>query len=60
VLIEPLAKRGYVLGQSIVFEERSAEGKVERLPVLASELVQLKVDLIVAGPAVASICDVAL
>jgi putative ABC transport system substrate-binding protein len=53
VLIEPLATRGYVLGQNIVFEERSAEGKVERLPVLAAELVQLKVDLIVAGPAVA-------
>lgn len=53
VLIEPLATRGYILGQNIVFEERSAEGKVERLPVLAAELVQLKVDLIVAGPAVA-------
>ena len=52
-LIETLATRGYVLGQNIVIEERIAEGKVERLPVLAAELVQLKVDLIVAGPAVA-------
>ena len=53
VLIEPLATRGYILGQNVVFEERSAEGNVDRLPVLAAELVQLKVDLIVAGPAVA-------
>src|SRR4249920_2864609 len=53
VLIEPLAARGYVLGRNIVFEERIAEGKVERLPILAAELVQLKVDLIVAGAAAA-------
>jgi hypothetical protein len=45
---------GPTIGQNIVFEERFAEGKVEPLPVLAAKLVQLRVDLIVAGPAVAT------
>jgi putative tryptophan/tyrosine transport system substrate-binding protein len=40
---------GYVEGQNIVFEERWAEGKAERLPSLAAELVGRKVDVIVAG-----------
>jgi putative ABC transport system substrate-binding protein len=39
---------GYVEGQSIALEYRVAEGKVERLPELAAELVRLKVDLIFA------------
>jgi putative tryptophan/tyrosine transport system substrate-binding protein len=38
---------GYVEGQNIVIEYRSAEGKAERLPALAAELVALKVDVIV-------------
>ena len=42
---------GWVEGQNITVERRYAEGHDERLPVLAAELVQLKVDLIVAsGP----------
>src|SRR5262249_34946817 len=36
-------------GQNIAIEQRSAEGKNERLPELAAELVQLGVDVIVAG-----------
>jgi len=44
-----LRERGYVEGQSILIEYRSAEGRIERFPALARELVQLKVDLIVAG-----------
>ena len=40
---------GYVEGQTIVLEERWAEGKLERLPDLAAELVRLQVDIIVAG-----------
>jgi putative ABC transport system substrate-binding protein len=40
---------GYVEGQTIVLEERWAEGKVERLPDLAAELVRLPVALIVAA-----------
>ena len=40
---------GYVEGQSIALESRFAEGKVERLPALAAELVRLKVDVILAA-----------
>jgi putative ABC transport system substrate-binding protein len=39
---------GYVEGRSVVIEYRDAEGKLERLPALAAELVALKVDVIVA------------
>jgi putative ABC transport system substrate-binding protein len=38
---------GYVEGQNLVIEYRSSEGRAERFPDLASELVSLKVDLIV-------------
>jgi putative ABC transport system substrate-binding protein len=46
-LREELRKLGYVDGQSIRFEFRSDQGKPARLPELAAELVQLKVDIIV-------------
>src|SRR5262245_25890950 len=47
-----LRELGYVEGKNIVIEWRWAEGKIDRLPELAVELVRLKVDLIVtAGPA---------
>jgi len=39
---------GYVEGRNVVIEYRYAEGKLERLPALAAELVALKVDVIVA------------
>src|SRR5258707_917308 len=39
---------GYIEGQNITIEYRYAEGLDERLPNLAAELVQLKVDVIVA------------
>ena len=46
-----LRELGYVEGKNIVIEYRYAEGKSERLPDLAAELVQLKVDVIVTtGP----------
>ena len=47
-LREGLRELGYVEGQNITFEFRSAEGKLDRLPALASDLVRLKVDVIVA------------
>ena len=49
----PLALRelGYLEGQNLVIERRSAEGKTDRLPGLARDLVQLRVDVIVTvGP----------
>jgi putative ABC transport system substrate-binding protein len=45
-----LRRLGYVEGQNIVIEGRYSEGKSERLPALAAELVELKVDVIVAAP----------
>jgi putative tryptophan/tyrosine transport system substrate-binding protein len=41
---------GYVEGNNIVIEYRFAEGRYERLPELAAELVGLKVDVIVTQP----------
>ena len=38
---------GYIEGKNLLIEWRSAEGKTERLPAMATELVQLKVDVIV-------------
>jgi putative ABC transport system substrate-binding protein len=46
-LREGLGELGYVEGQHIAFEFRSAEGKLDRLPELAAELVRLKLDVIV-------------
>src|SRR6516225_5929125 len=40
---------GYVEGQNLVIEDRNAEGRAERLPDLAAELVRLKVDVIVVA-----------
>jgi putative ABC transport system substrate-binding protein len=40
---------GYVEGRNVMIDYRDAEGKVDRLPALAAELVALKVDVIVTG-----------
>ena len=46
-----LRELGYVEGKNIVIEYRWAEGRVDRLPDLATELVRLKVEVIVtSGP----------
>jgi ABC-type uncharacterized transport system substrate-binding protein len=44
-----LRELDYVEGQNLVIEDRYAEGRDERLPDLATELVRLQVDVIVAG-----------
>jgi putative ABC transport system substrate-binding protein len=44
---------GYVEGRNVVIEYRDAEGKYERFPALAAELVALKVDVIVAANSLA-------
>ena len=48
-LRQGLRELGYVDGRSVAMDWRWSEGKTERLPTLALELVQLKVDIIVAA-----------
>ena len=52
--LQGLHALGYVEGQTIILEERWAEGQLERLSDLAAELVRLQVDIIVAGNATAA------
>jgi len=47
--LQGLRDLGYVEGGNVVIEYRDAEGKPERLPALAAELVGLKVDVIFVG-----------
>ena len=47
--LQGLRDLGYVEGRNVVIEYRDAEGKAERLPTLAAELVALNVDVIVAA-----------
>ena len=44
-----LRELGYIEGQNIAIEYRYAEGKLDRAPELAAELVRLKVDIIVVA-----------
>ena len=46
--VEGLRERGYIQGQNLIIECRWTEGRPERAPALAVELVSLKVDLLVA------------
>ena len=48
-LRQGLRERGYVEGQNILIEYRAADGKIDRLPALATELARLRLDVIVAG-----------
>ena len=50
----PLRDLGYVEGKNLVIERRYAEGNFERLPVMAQELVQTQVDVILAIGTVAA------
>jgi putative tryptophan/tyrosine transport system substrate-binding protein len=47
--VEELRERGFIRGQNLVIECRFTEGREERAPALAAELVSLKVDLILAN-----------
>ena len=48
-LREGLRDRGYVEGRNLILEARYGYGKMERLPVIAEELVQMPVEVIVTG-----------
>jgi putative ABC transport system substrate-binding protein len=50
-----LRERGYIEGQNIAIEYRYTEGKNDRAPELAAELVRLKVDIILAAGAVGTV-----
>jgi putative ABC transport system substrate-binding protein len=54
-LRQRLRELGYVEGKNIVIDYRYAEGKLERLPDLAAELVRLKVDVMVTAPTQAAL-----
>ncbi len=53
--LKGMRELGYVEGQNLVIEYRSAKRKAERYPVIAAELVRLKVDVIVTSPAPSAI-----
>jgi putative ABC transport system substrate-binding protein len=53
-LTQGLRELGYVIGKNLVIEWRSADGKYERLPELAAELVRLKVDVLAVNGTPAS------
>jgi putative tryptophan/tyrosine transport system substrate-binding protein len=55
IIREALRERGFVDGKNIAIEYRYAEGRVDRYPALAAELVRLKVDLIVVAGGTASV-----
>jgi putative ABC transport system substrate-binding protein len=48
IIRQAFAELGYVAGRNIVFEPRGTNGTIDQLPAVASELVNLKVDVIVA------------
>jgi putative ABC transport system substrate-binding protein len=46
-LLDGLRERGYSEGRNLVFEHRFSEGKAERFPEFAAEMVRLRVDVII-------------
>src|SRR6185369_4176906 len=58
-LEQGLRDLGWIAGQNLTIERRSAEGQVERLPDLAAELVQLQPDVIVTftDPAIKAVMN---
>jgi putative tryptophan/tyrosine transport system substrate-binding protein len=53
VFLDAMRSLGYVEGKNLILERRYADNQLERLPALAAELVNLKVDVIVATGTVA-------
>ena len=49
VILQSLRELGYIEGQNLAIEVRSAAGRVEQLPELAAELARLRVDVIIAA-----------
>jgi putative ABC transport system substrate-binding protein len=49
VLVHSLGALGWIEGKNVVYEDRYAENRLDRLPDLAAELVHLKVDVITAA-----------
>ena len=49
VLAQALRALGWIEGKNVVYEDRYAENRLDRLPNLAAELVRLKVDVITAA-----------
>jgi putative ABC transport system substrate-binding protein len=54
-MYDELRERGWVEGQNLVIERRGGDGNSERVPALAAELVQMKLDVIVSFGAVAGV-----
>ena len=54
-LLDGLRERGYIEGRNIVFERRFSEGKAERFPEFAAEMVRLRVDIIMVPTTPAAI-----
>ena len=52
--VQRLREHGFVEGRNLVFERRAADGDRGRFPLLAAELVRLKVDVIVASSGVSA------
>jgi putative tryptophan/tyrosine transport system substrate-binding protein len=49
VLFDALRELGWIEGKNVIFDQRFAENRLERLPELAADLVRLKVDVIAAA-----------
>ena len=54
-LVDELRKLGWIEGRTLAIEARFAEGRFDRLPALAEELVRSGVELIAAGPSPAAV-----